>query len=125
MGLQRQAAFILKEVNPQLFLILSVWVMLLGLGLLALAAYLILKHPEELKRSRWLRRYKDTDWVQYLAGGVFFIALGGVSLLSALNRPGREFSYIEEGLVRGLFIAALVAFILALIAKAVEKFNEK
>lgn len=125
MRLWLQAAIILKEVNPQLFLILSVWGLLIGLGLLGLAAYLTFKRPDEMKRSRWLRRYKDTDWGQYLAGGVIFTSLGGIGILSALDGLGRELSGIEVGLGRGLLIAAAVAFIFLLIVKVVEKFNER
>lgn len=124
MELPLPAIIILKEVNPQLFLILSIWVLLMGLGLLALTAYLTLKHPEEMKRGRWLRHYKDTDWAQYLAGGVFFTSLGGVCLMSILDRLGRELSEVEVRLSRGLVITGAVACILMLIAKAVEKFNE-
>jgi hypothetical protein len=124
MGLGLQAAIILKEVNPQLFLIGGIWVLLIGLGLLALAAYLTLKHPVEMKRSRWLRRYKDTDWAQYLAGGVVFAAMGGVFILSALDGLGREMSDIEVGLGRGLLIVAAVGFIVLFIIKVAEKFNE-
>ena len=76
MGLRLLPAIILKELNPRLHLILSIWVLLVGLGLLALAAYLTFKSPGEMKRSSWLRRYKDTDWAQYLAGGVIFTSMG-------------------------------------------------
>lgn len=123
MELQLPAIIILEGVHPRLFLILSIWVSLLGLGLLALAAYLTLKHPEEMKRSRWLRRYKDTDWAQYLAGGIIFISMGGVCLISALDGLGREVSELEVGLSRGLLSVAAVAFVLLLIAKVLEKFN--
>jgi len=123
MRLRSQAAVILKEVNPQLFLILSVWMLLVGLGLLALAVYLTFKHPEEMKRSRWLRRYKDTDWAQYLAGGFVFVCFGGVLMLSSLSGLGRNLSDIEMGLGGGLLTAAAVAFIFLLIIKVVEKFN--
>lgn len=120
-----QAAYILKEVNPQLFLILSIWLVVMGLGLLALTAYLTFKHPEEMKRSKWLRRYKDTDWAQYLAGGIIFTSLGSVNILSVLGGLGRGFGDVGEGLMRGLLIVALFGFFLLLIIKVVEKFNEK
>jgi hypothetical protein len=124
MGLRSQAAIILKEVNPQLFLIGGIWVLLVGLSLLAWAAYLTLKHPEEMKRSRWLRRYKDTGWAQLLVGGFIFTSMGGIFILSALDGLGREMSDIEVGLGRGLLIVAAVAFIFLFIIKVVEKFKE-
>jgi len=118
------AAIFLKEVNHQLSLVLSIWMLVVGLGLLALAAYVTLKRPDELKRSRWLRRYKDTDWAQHLAGGVIFSSLGSVGILSALDGLARELSDVEKGLGSGLLLAALVAFVFLLIVKAVAKLNE-
>jgi len=117
-------ALILKEADPRLFLVLSIKTLLIGIGLLLLAGYLTLKHPEEMKRHPWLRRFTDSDWVQYLAGGVFFTSLAVAGVITSSAKLGREVSEIEEGLVHGLIIVSLVAFLFLLIGKVIEKFNE-
>ena len=122
--IQFPPALILTEPDPRLILLLSIKSLLIGVGLLLLAGYLTLKHPEEMKRHPWLRRFKDHDWGQYLAGGIIFTSMAVVGILDATAKLGREVSEIEEGLGFGLMIVMLVALLILLIAKAVEKFNE-
>jgi hypothetical protein len=124
LNVQSLLTLILKKVDPRLSLGLSIWGLLIGVGLLLLAGYLTLKRPEEMKRHPWLRRFKDSDWMQYLAGGVFFCSMAVIGILSASAELGREVSEVEGGIVRGLIIVALVAFLFGVIGKVTEKFNK-
>lgn len=113
-----------KKIDPRLFLALSIKTFLIGIGLFLLAGYLTFKPPEEIKRHPRLSRLKDTDWGQYFAGGILFTSWGGVFIIKSLGELGRGVGEIEVGLVRGLLIVSLVAFVFLLVAKLIAKFRE-
>ncbi len=121
---QHPAAVILSKANPRLFLVLGINALLVGVGLLTLAAYLTLKHPAEMKRRAWLRRFKKWDWAQYLAGGIFFTSMGVVGVLSSLDGMGHELSDIETGVGRGFLIVAVLALLFLGITKVLAKFDQ-
>lgn len=114
----------LMSADPRLFLILSINTLLIGVGLLALAFYLTFRSPEDMRRSAWLRRFKSSDWAQYLAGGIFFISISAAGIIKSWGDLGSELSETDEGIARGLFIAGAVALLALFIIKAVGKFND-
>ena len=115
-------AFVFK--TDFVFLLVSVTLLIAGLGFIIFAAYVSLKTPEQLQRHPRLSKLKDRHIGEYFASGIFATAFSSMLLVKAWFDSGEQQTELETGLTIGLLLVAVLAVASIVLLRIISKLRD-